>query len=92
MHRGHQANEVTFLLIGEKEGAFFFFFFGQGEKFQGGRRLEKGSPPERKLVGKLKFEWKSSIFFHLHVADTNGGKPAEEGREKNVFIISFLWI
>lgn len=40
VHRGRLANEVTFLLIGEKEG--FIFSFGQGEKFQGGSTLSKG--------------------------------------------------
>lgn len=68
MHRGHLADEVTFLLIGEKEG-FFFSFLVKERSLKAGGGFQKGSVPERKLVRKLK---RSEIFVRLHVADTNG--------------------
>lgn len=58
VHRGHLANEVTFLLIGEKEGVFLFLLV-QERSFKAEGGFEKGSVPERKLVRKLKSEWKS---------------------------------
>lgn len=52
MHRGHLANEVTFLLIGEKEGVFLFHLVKE-RSFKAGGGFEKGLLPERKLVRKL---------------------------------------
>lgn len=66
VHHGHQANEVTFLLIGEKLGAFYLV-----KERQDPRQEEETSQRAGVYVGE---GGGGSRLFHLHVADTCGEK------------------